>query len=114
MLSFVIFMLQQIPPPLREETANSLYFEAQCRIKDPVYGCVGIISKLSEQIRNTEIELAQIQTQITCQKLQVMQPNNAETNNLLSAVEAQSNLQTPAQSTNPNVFQWPNQVPWFN
>ncbi|XP_047183017.1 LOB domain-containing protein 24-like [Vigna umbellata] len=108
-------MLQQIPPYLREQTANSLYFEAQCRIQDPVYGCVGIISKLYEQIHNTEIELAQIQTQITCHKLQLLHPNNAETNfNLLPTAEAQSNFQIPPESNNPPHFQWPNQVPWFN
>ncbi|XP_014502924.2 LOB domain-containing protein 24-like [Vigna radiata var. radiata] len=102
-------MLQQIPPYLREQTANCLYFEAQCRIQDPVYGCVGIISKLYEQIRNTEIELAQIQTQITCRKLQLLHPNNAETNfNLLPTVQAQSSFQIPAESTNPPQF------PWFN
>ncbi|ESW14289.1 hypothetical protein PHAVU_008G268500 [Phaseolus vulgaris] len=109
-------MLQQIPPYLREQTANSLYFEAQCRIQDPVYGCVGIISKLYEEIRNTETELAQIQTQITCHKLKVVQANNnAETNmNLLSTVGTGTNFQIPAPSTNPTEFQWPNQVPWFH
>ncbi|KHN11898.1 LOB domain-containing protein 24 [Glycine soja] len=96
-------MLQQIPSYLREQAANSLYFEAQCRIQDPVYGCAGIISKLYEQINSTEIALAHVQTQIACQKLQVPQ------------AKAESNFNVfPAQNSSTAEFQWESQVPWFN
>ncbi|XP_057453194.1 LOB domain-containing protein 24-like [Lotus japonicus] len=61
-------MLQEIPHYLREQAANSLYFEAKCRIEDPIYGCVGILSKLYQQIHDAEIELAKIQTQIAHHK----------------------------------------------
>ncbi|RDY05426.1 LOB domain-containing protein 24, partial [Mucuna pruriens] len=97
-------MLQQIPPYLREEAANTLYFEAQSRIQDPVYGCVGIISKLYQQIHETEIALTQIQTQIACHRLQDPQ------------VKPESNFDVlPPQSTSTSSeSQLPSQFPWFN
>ncbi|KAG5234517.1 LOB domain-containing protein [Salix suchowensis] len=52
--SNVAKMLQQLPAHLRAEAANSLYYEAQSRTQDPVYGCVGVISLLHQQI-HTEI-----------------------------------------------------------
>ncbi|KAK1366966.1 LOB domain-containing protein [Heracleum sosnowskyi] len=57
-------MLQQLPEHLREEAADTLYYEAQCRIENPVYGCVGIITQLHEQINDAERELARAQAQI--------------------------------------------------
>jgi hypothetical protein len=56
--------LQQLPPPLRAEAAETLYLEAQCRIEDPVYGCVGVISQLYEQLQSAESELAKTQAEI--------------------------------------------------
>lgn len=49
---------------MRAQVADSLYFESQCRIQDPVYGCVGIISLLHLQIHNAESELAKVKAQI--------------------------------------------------
>ncbi|XP_074349401.1 LOB domain-containing protein 23-like [Apium graveolens] len=57
-------MLQQLPVHLRTEAAETLYYEAQCRIENPVYGCVGIITQLHEQINDAEKELARAQAQI--------------------------------------------------
>ncbi|XP_027333679.1 LOB domain-containing protein 23-like [Abrus precatorius] len=108
-------MLQQIPPYLREQAANSLYFEAQCRIQDPVYGCAGIISKLSQQIHSTEIALAKIQTQIAYHKLQIPRTEIESNFNVLSTIEAESNLDVlPPQSSSMGEFQWPLQASWFN
>lgn len=57
-------MFQQLPVHLRTEAAETLYYEAQCRIENPVYGCVGIITQLHEQINEAERELARAQAQI--------------------------------------------------
>lgn len=97
-------MVQQLPHYVREQAANTLYLEAQCRIQNPVYGCVGIISKLYQQIHDTEAELAKIQTQIACHKLQNQQYEAGSNFNLL-----------PPRSSSMEQFQWPNQTPdWFN
>lgn len=48
----------------RAEAANAMYYEAYCRIKDPVYGCVGIITLLNQQIYDAQCQLAKIQAEI--------------------------------------------------
>ncbi|EXC15932.1 Arginine/serine-rich-splicing factor RSP40 [Morus notabilis] len=63
--SNVVKMLQQLKShDLRARAANSLYFEAQRRIEDPVYGCVRIITQLHQQIHNAETELAKMRAEI--------------------------------------------------
>nr|KYP73417.1 LOB domain-containing protein 23 [Cajanus cajan] len=108
-------MLQQIPPYLREQAANTLYYEAQCRIRNPVYGCVGVISKLSQEISNTEIALSQIETQIDCHKNQVQQAKAESKFNVLSTIEAESNFDVlQGQSSSATEFHMPSQLKWFN
>ncbi|CAI9106370.1 OLC1v1005508C1 [Oldenlandia corymbosa var. corymbosa] len=62
--SNVAKMLQQVPVHLRAEAANAMYYEAYCRIKDPVYGCVGIITSLNHQICEAQREISKIQAEI--------------------------------------------------
>lgn len=105
-----------MPHYVRHQAANSMYLEAQCRIQDPVYGCVGIISKLSQQIQDTEVELAKIKTQIAYHKLQNQQFEGESNFNVLSTIDAESNLSSlPLHSNNMEQIQWPSQTPnWFN
>ncbi|CDP04152.1 unnamed protein product [Coffea canephora] len=62
--SNVAKMLQQVPVQQRAEAANAMYYEAYCRIKDPVYGCVGTVALLQQQIFDAECQLAKIQAEI--------------------------------------------------
>ncbi|KAM3219993.1 hypothetical protein P3L10_024524 [Capsicum annuum] len=57
-------MLQQVEEHQRGDVADSLYHEAYWRIKDPVYGCVGIITALHEEIYHVQSQLAKVQAQI--------------------------------------------------
>ena len=41
-----------------------MYYEAQCRTQDPVYGCVGILSLLHQQIHSVESQLAKTRAEI--------------------------------------------------
>ncbi|XP_057427416.1 LOB domain-containing protein 24-like [Lotus japonicus] len=66
-------MLQKTPPYVRARAADCLYYEAQCRIEDPVYGCFGIISQLVQQIHNTQSELTKTQAQINILEFQTPQ-----------------------------------------
>lgn len=43
-------LLLTIPPNKRFETVVTLYFEALARVRDPVYGCVGHIISLQQQV----------------------------------------------------------------
>lgn len=50
-------MLNEVLPHQREDTVNSLAYEAEARLKDPVYGCVGAISVLQRQVIKLQKEL---------------------------------------------------------
>ncbi|KAL1557686.1 LOB domain-containing protein 24-like [Salvia divinorum] len=58
-------ILQDLPVSYRGEAANTLCYEAYCRIKDPVYGCAGIVDQLNEQLKVAEYQLATIKAAIT-------------------------------------------------
>ncbi|KAL0358739.1 UNVERIFIED_CONTAM: protein ASYMMETRIC LEAVES 2 [Sesamum angustifolium] len=44
--SNVTKLLNELQPHQREDAVNSLAYEADMRLRDPVYGCVGVISLL--------------------------------------------------------------------
>lgn len=50
-------LLNEIQPHQREDAVNSLAYEAEARLKDPVYGCVGAISVLQRQVIRLQKEL---------------------------------------------------------
>ncbi|XP_022740707.1 LOB domain-containing protein 25-like isoform X2 [Durio zibethinus] len=50
-------LLNEIQPHQREDAVNSLAYEAEARMKDPVYGCVGAISVLQRQVMRLQREL---------------------------------------------------------
>ncbi|XP_028772354.1 protein LATERAL ORGAN BOUNDARIES-like [Neltuma alba] len=50
-------LLNEVQPHQREDAVNSLAYEAEARIKDPVYGCVGAISVLQRQVIRLQKEL---------------------------------------------------------
>ncbi|KAL0903730.1 hypothetical protein M5K25_028128 [Dendrobium thyrsiflorum] len=56
--SNVTKLLKEIPPKDREDAVNSLAYEADMRIRDPVYGCVGVISILHHELRKLQHELS--------------------------------------------------------
>jgi hypothetical protein len=56
--SNVTKILNELHPYQREDAVNSLAYEADMRIRDPVYGCVGAISILQHRLRQLQQELA--------------------------------------------------------
>lgn len=55
--SNVTKILNELPTCHREDAVNSLAYEADMRLKDPVYGCVGVISILQHQLRQLQMDL---------------------------------------------------------
>ncbi|KAI0522397.1 hypothetical protein KFK09_004776 [Dendrobium nobile] len=55
--SNVTKLLNELLPHQREDAVNSLAYEAEARMKDPVYGCVGAISVLQRQVQRLQKEL---------------------------------------------------------
>ncbi|XP_008782625.1 LOB domain-containing protein 15 isoform X1 [Phoenix dactylifera] len=57
-------MLMEVPESQRADAANSLVYEANVRLRDPVYGCMGAISALQQQVQALEAELAAVRAEI--------------------------------------------------
>ncbi|XP_010558068.1 PREDICTED: LOB domain-containing protein 21 [Tarenaya hassleriana] len=51
-------LLVEIPEDQRQETVNSLAYEAEVRLKDPVYGCIGAIASLQRKMLELQHDLA--------------------------------------------------------
>lgn len=49
---------------------SSLAYEANARMRDPVYGCVGAISYLQNQVSRLQMQLALAQAEILCIQMQ--------------------------------------------
>jgi LOB domain-containing protein 18 len=59
-------MLSRVPMALRRDTASTVCYEAQARVADPVYGCVGTILTLQHQVNNIPYDLVYTATPTTC------------------------------------------------
>ncbi|GLT81105.1 hypothetical protein SLA2020_525090 [Shorea laevis] len=56
-------MLQELPEHQRSDAVSSMVYEANARVRDPVYGCVGAISLLQQQIDSLQTQLAMAQAE---------------------------------------------------
>ncbi|KAL4290143.1 hypothetical protein GQ457_14G026310 [Hibiscus cannabinus] len=64
-------MLQQeLPVQQRADAVSSLVYEANARVRDPVYGCVGAISYLQNQVSQLQTQLAVARAEIVCIQMQ--------------------------------------------
>ncbi|XP_030549249.1 LOB domain-containing protein 4 [Rhodamnia argentea] len=57
-------MLQELPEHQRGDAVSSMVYEANARVRDPVYGCVGAISSLQQQIDMLQSQLAQAKAEV--------------------------------------------------
>lgn len=55
--SNVAKLLHEINAVNREDAVASLAYEAEARLRDPVYGCVGLISYLQQRLKQIQSEL---------------------------------------------------------
>lgn len=58
-------LLSRIPPHKRLDAVVSLCYEAMARTRDPIYGCVGHIVALQQQVVNLQAELAFTQARLS-------------------------------------------------
>ncbi|KAM5586718.1 LOB domain-containing protein 4 [Rosa sericea] len=62
-------MLQELPEHQRSDAVSSMVYEANARVRDPVYGCVGAISSLQQQIDVLQTQLAIAQAEVVHMKM---------------------------------------------
>lgn len=55
--SNVAKILNELPPTLREEAVISLAYEAEARLRDPVFGCVGFVTILHNRLKQIQAEI---------------------------------------------------------
>lgn len=56
--------MQELPVHQRGDAVSSMVYEANARVRDPVYGCVGAISSLQQQIDVLQTQLALAQAEV--------------------------------------------------
>ncbi|XP_010497950.1 PREDICTED: LOB domain-containing protein 3-like isoform X2 [Camelina sativa] len=57
-------MLQELSENQQGDAVNSMVYEANARVQDPVYGCVGTISSLQRQLEALQTQLAFAQAEL--------------------------------------------------
>ncbi|RWR96420.1 LOB domain-containing protein 12-like protein [Cinnamomum micranthum f. kanehirae] len=93
--SNVIKMLQAVDESRREDAVKSMVYEAKARLRDPIYGCAGVIFCLQKHLKDLEIQLQSTKAQFLesqaqrDQLLKVLAESNhfdpfAQFNNLIS------------------------------
>ncbi|KAM7522302.1 hypothetical protein LguiA_012204 [Lonicera macranthoides] len=73
--SNIIKFLQELPESQKADAVNSMVYEANARLRDPVYGCAGVVCQLQEQVNNLQAQLAKAKAElvnIQCQQSNLM------------------------------------------
>ncbi|TVU48367.1 hypothetical protein EJB05_08001, partial [Eragrostis curvula] len=62
-------LLQQVPPGDRSEAAATVTYEAQARLRDPIYGCVAHIFALQQQVATLQMQVLQAKARVAQQTM---------------------------------------------
>ncbi|KAL6545144.1 LOB domain-containing protein 21 [Orobanche hederae] len=57
-------ILNEVPEDQRKDTVNSLVYEAEVRLQDPVYGCIGAIASLQHKMVELQHDLVLVRARI--------------------------------------------------
>ncbi|XP_057526011.1 LOB domain-containing protein 1-like [Amaranthus tricolor] len=68
--SNIIKFLQELPESQRTDAVSSMVYEANARLRDPVYGCAGAICQLQKQVNELQAQLAKAQAELVNMKCQ--------------------------------------------
>ncbi|KAM0827074.1 hypothetical protein ACQ4PT_068415 [Festuca glaucescens] len=99
--SNVAKLLSQVPAALRRDTARTVCYEAQARIADPVYGCVGTILALQHQVALLQGQLSVLQSQLFNCRLAFATTAHPDSTEQLAALQpAYSAASAPSQMVN--------------
>ncbi|XP_047980825.1 LOB domain-containing protein 1-like isoform X1 [Salvia hispanica] len=62
--NIIKFLQQEVPEGQREDAVSSMVYEANARLREPVYGCAGAIWQLQKQVNDLHQQLAKAQAQL--------------------------------------------------
>ncbi|OEL26131.1 LOB domain-containing protein 1 [Dichanthelium oligosanthes] len=62
--SNIIKLLQELPESSRADAVSSMVYEAEARLRDPVYGCAGAVCRLQKQANELKVQLARAQADL--------------------------------------------------
>ncbi|KAK4408534.1 LOB domain-containing protein 11 [Sesamum angolense] len=65
----------ELPEPQRADAVSSMVYEANARLRDPVYGCAGAICQLQKQVSELQEQLAKARAELVnvqCQNANLM------------------------------------------
>ncbi|KAJ8557674.1 hypothetical protein K7X08_003299 [Anisodus acutangulus] len=91
--SNIIKFLQELPEFQRADMVSSMVYEANARLRDPVYGCAGAICQLQKQVNELKVQLAKAKAKIVN-----MQFEQANLMDLICMDMTQSPQTSPQQS----------------
>ncbi|KAM0901925.1 hypothetical protein ACQ4PT_019629 [Festuca glaucescens] len=62
--SNIIKLLQDLPEHSRADAVSSMVYEAEARLRDPVYGCAGAVCRLQKDANELKVQLARAQADL--------------------------------------------------
>uniref|UniRef100_A0ACD5XJE2 Uncharacterized protein n=1 Tax=Avena sativa TaxID=4498 RepID=A0ACD5XJE2_AVESA len=62
--SNIIKLLQDLPEHSRADAVSSMVYEAEARLRDPVYGCAGAVCRLQKEAEELKVQLARAQADL--------------------------------------------------
>ncbi|CAH1446281.1 unnamed protein product [Lactuca virosa] len=102
--SNVTKLLNELHPHQREDAVNSLAYEADMRLRDPVYGCVGVISLLQHQLRQLQVDLTYAKSELSKYQNHSHNLNGSATQGLIAAAAAAAAAATHHQTLGNNLI----------
>lgn len=60
----MLIVIQELPDSQRADAVSSMVYEANARLRDPVYGCAGAICQLQNQVSELQAELAKARAEV--------------------------------------------------
>lgn len=89
-------MLQELPEHQRGDAVSSMVYEANARVRDPVYGCVGAISSLQQQVDVLQTQLALAQAEVVQMRMRHFSSVSTSTNSPDHNASPPSSRHTPS------------------
>lgn len=74
--------MQELPEHQRGDAVSSMVYEANARVRDPVYGCVGAISSLQQQIDALQTQLALAQAEVVHMRMRQYSSTSSSPDNI--------------------------------